>query len=114
MAVVGLCRRRLTMTRRLTAALLAVLCSATAAFAADQTWTGTIGDSKCGLSHKSMTEHNKGLTDRACTEACVKSGGKYVLTSNGKVYMIENQNDPALAANAGREVTIAGDIKGDT
>jgi hypothetical protein len=83
-------------------------------FAADQTFTGTISDSKCGASHKAMTEHNKNLTDRDCTNACVKSGGKYVFATGGKVYEIENQKDPALAMYAGESVTITGEMKGDT
>jgi hypothetical protein len=33
--------------------------------AADQTWTGTISDSMCGASHKSVTEHGgKKMSDR--------------------------------------------------
>lgn len=91
-----------------------VACSAGAVFAADQTWTGTISDSKCGASHKAMTEHNKNLTDRDCTAACVKSGGKYVFASGGKVYALENQNDPALAMYAGETVTVSGEMRGNT
>jgi hypothetical protein len=83
-------------------------------FAADQTWTGTIGDSKCGASHKSMTEHNAKLTERACTEACVKSGGKYVFVTGGKVFTLENQDDPALATYAGEAVTVTGELKGSS
>ena len=94
--------------------LATIFCAAGSAFAADQTWTGTLSDSKCGASHKAMTEHNKNLTDRDCTEACVKSGGKYVLASRGKVYMLENQNDPALAMYAGETVTITGELHGNT
>lgn len=91
-----------------------MVCSAGAVFAADQTWTGTISDSKCGASHKAMTEHNKNLTDRDCTEACVKSGGKYVFASGGKVYSLENQKDPALAMYAGETVTVTGEMRGNT
>ena len=94
-------------------AALTMICSA-GAFAADQTWTGTISDSKCGASHKAMTEHNKNLTDRACTEACVKSGGKYVFASGGKVYTLENQSDPALAMYAGDAVSVTGEMHGDS
>jgi hypothetical protein len=85
---------------------------ASSVFAA--TMTGTISDSKCGATHKAMKEHDAKLTDTACTEACVKGGAKYVFASGGKVYQIENQNDPQLAANAGRTVKLTGDIKGDT
>ena len=54
-------------------AVAAMVCCAGTAFAADQTITGTISDSKCGASHKSMTEHNAKLTDRTCAEACVSA-----------------------------------------
>ena len=100
------------MKRTMFAAVL-VLASAGAAFAADQTFTGSIGDSRCGASHKAMTEHNKNLTDRACTEACVKGGAKYILSSGGKVYEIDNQKDPELAMYAGQNVTVTGELKGN-
>jgi hypothetical protein len=102
------------MKHAMLAVVAIVFCSAGTALAADQTWTGTISDSKCGASHKAMTEHNKNLTDRACTEACVKSGGKYVFASGDKVYVLENQKDPALARYAGQAVTVTGELQGDT
>ena len=89
-------------------------CCAGTAFAAEQTWTGTISDSKCGATHKAMIEHNKILTDQSCTEACVKGGAKYVFASGDKVYMLQNQKNPALAMYAGQAVTITGTLKGDT
>ena len=61
-----------------------------------------------------MKEHDKKLTDRTCTEACVKGGAKYVFTSGGKVYMIENQSDPLLATHAGHSVRVTGELKGET
>ena len=91
-----------------------MVCCAGTAFAADQTWTGTISDSKCGATHKAMIEHNKILTDQSCTEACVKGGAKYVFASGDKVYMLQNQKDPALAMNAGKSVTVTGTLRGDT
>jgi hypothetical protein len=96
------------------AAGLFVVSFTSAGFAADQTWTGMIGDSKCGASHKAMQEHNANLTDRACTEACVKSGADYILSSGGKVYKLENQKDAALAENAGKTVMVTGTLKGNT
>jgi hypothetical protein len=102
------------MKRNVIAAGLFVASFATAGFAADQTWTGMIGDSKCGASHKAAQEHNANLTDRACTEACIKSGGQYILSSNGKVYKLENQKDPALAENAGKTVEVTGTLKGNS
>src|SRR5947207_1292928 len=99
------------MKRLLTAALM-LLCSAGGASAAPQTWTGQISDSMCGASHQAMKLHDKKLTDRGCTEACVKAGAKYVFASGGRVYMIENQSDPLLATHAGHTVRLTGDMKG--
>ena len=96
------------------AAGLLVVSFAAPALAADQTWTGMIGDSKCGANHKAMQEHNANLTDSACTEGCIKSGAEYILSSGGKVYKLENQKDPALAENAGKTVMVTGTLKGNT
>jgi hypothetical protein len=91
-----------------------ILFSASGAFAANGTWTGKIGDSMCGLTHKAMIDHSGGkiTTDAQCTEACVKGGAKYVFTSGGKVYTIANQDEKDLAANAGKTVRLAGDMQG--
>ena len=102
------------MKRSVIAAGLFVVSFATAGFAADQTWTGMIGDSKCGATHKAMQEHNAKLTDRDCTEGCIKSGAEYILSSNGKVYKLMNQKDPALAENAGKAVMVTGTLKGNS
>jgi hypothetical protein len=85
------------------------------AFAAPHTMTGRISDSMCGLSHKAMIAHAGGtMTDAQCTEACVKAGATYVLTSGGKVYQIANQDEKDLAANAGKTVRVTGDMQGTT
>jgi hypothetical protein len=86
------------------------------AFAANQTLTGTISDSMCGASHAKMAAaHPEAkMTDRDCTLACVKGGGKYVLISSGKVYTIANQNLAALQEQAGRTVSVTGDVTGDS
>ena len=102
------------MMQRLITAGLIVLVSASGVLAAEQRRTGKISDSKCGLSHQSMIEHNKTLTDRTCTEACVKDGAKYVFASRGKVYQIKDQTDPELATHAGHTVRLTGEMKGDT
>ena len=80
--------------------------------AAPQTWTGKIGDSHCGAEHKPMGGAK--MSDRECTEMCVKADGKYVFVSKGKVYQIANQKEPALAKHAGHEVLLTGEMKGDT
>lgn len=84
-------------------------------FAAEQTLTGKISDSMCGATHKKMAEHGKAnISDRECTLACVKAGGKYVLVSDGKVYNIENQDYAGLREHAGHTVRVTGDVNGDT
>ena len=80
--------------------------------AAQQTWTGQIGDSTCGAKHKPM--HNMKMTDRECTEMCVKSGGKFVFIMGDKVFQIADQGDKALATHAGHTVLLTGTLKGDT
>jgi phosphatidylglycerol:prolipoprotein diacylglycerol transferase len=80
--------------------------------AAPQTWTGQIGDSMCGAKHKPMG--NMKMSDRECTEMCIKAGGKYVLVTGGKIYQIADQKDKALAIHAGHTVLLTGDLKGDT
>ncbi len=70
----------------------------------------------CGASHAQMMGMHKEakMTDRDCTLACVKGGGKYVLVSDGKVYNISNQSLAAVAKNAGESVKVTGDVDGDT
>ena len=99
--------------KQLVVAVAMMLVGASGAFAADQTWTGKISDSKCGAMHPAA-EHGKKMTDRACTEACVKGGAKYVFTSKGKVYEIANQNDADLVTHAGHTVRLTGEMKGDS
>ena len=94
------------------------ICAGFAGFtlAADQTWTGKISDSMCGASHAKMAAAHPDakMTDRDCTLACAKAGGKYVFVTGGKVYNIANQDDPALQMHAGHTVQLTGDMKGDT
>jgi hypothetical protein len=84
--------------------------------AADETWTGKISDDMCGASHAKMAaEHaDAKMTDRDCTLACVKGGGKYVFVSGEKVYKIENQDSPLLQQHAGHTVKLTGEMKGET
>jgi hypothetical protein len=100
--------------KELIASAAIVLFVGPAVFAAEQTWTGRISDSKCGLSHKAMEHGDKKMTDRKCTEACVKGGATYVFESKGKIYTIDNQSEPELVALAGRRVRLTGEMKGDS
>jgi hypothetical protein len=51
--------------------LLVAMLSTTGAWAADQTLTGTISDSMCGVSHAGMS---KKMTNRECTQDCAAKG----------------------------------------
>ncbi len=84
--------------------------------AASMTMDGMISDSMCGSSHAKMIEGHKEakMTERDCTLACVKAGGKFVVVSGGKVYNVANQKLAALAQHAGETVSVTGDVKGDT
>jgi hypothetical protein len=90
-----------------------VFCSlgSLSAWAASQTLTGQISDSMCGKSHAGMGEMGK--NPKECTMGCVKAGGKYVFVSGDKVYEIKNQNFAGLAANAGANVQLTGDVAND-
>jgi hypothetical protein len=83
-------------------------------FAAEKTWTGSISDSKCGAKHMTGAEHGAQMSDRDCTEACIKGGAKYVFASKGKVYMIANQDFAGLAEHAGHTVKLTGAMSGDS
>jgi hypothetical protein len=80
-------------------------------WAVQQTLTGQISDSMCGGNHAAMGDMGK--NPKECTTSCVKSGGKYVFVSNGKVYAIRNQDFGSLASNAGAKVQVEGDVDKD-
>ncbi len=84
--------------------------------AASMTMTGMISDSMCGASHAKMMEMHKDakMTDKDCTLACVKAGGKFVFVSGGKVYNISNQSRAELTKYAGQNVKLTGDLSGDS
>ena len=95
-------------------ALIAALASF--ADAASTNMTGMISDSMCGASHSKMIAMHKDakMTDKDCTLACVKAGGKFVLVSDGKVYNILNQNLAELTKYAGQNVKINGEVNGNS
>jgi hypothetical protein len=79
--------------------------------AEEKMWTGRISDSMCGVSHTMAASHGeKAMSDRECTLACVKNGGKYVLISDGQMYVIGNQDFKALQDNAGLQVVLTGEM----
>lgn len=95
--------------------LALVLAAPAVGWSATQTMTGTISDSQCGASHAKMIGMHKEMpmTEKQCTEQCIKMGGKYVFVSNGKVYAIANQNFAELAPHAGETVSVRGTVEGD-
>lgn len=96
--------------------LVGGLCSF--ASAATMTMTGMISDSACGASHAKMMDMHKDakmkMTERDCTLACVKGGGKFVFVADGKVYTVANQSFAALTEHAGETVSLTGDVNGST
>lgn len=67
---------------------------------------GFVEDEKC-----SSMPAMKGDAD--CAQKCIKGGSPAVLvTPDGKIYKIANQ--AKITAQAGKNVTVTGDLKGDT
>ena len=82
---------------------------------AEDSWTGKISDSMCGVQHKASAEHaGRSVSDADCTAACVKNGAQYVFVSRGKVYKIVNQDFAGLKQQAGRAARVTGELTGDT
>ena len=89
-------------------AIAAALFAGTFAMAADNSWTGWISDSQCGV---------KGANEKAgeCTTKCVKEhGAKYVFVNDAdkKVYVVDAQDK--VADHAGHHVTVKGTVEGET
>jgi Protein of unknown function (DUF5818) len=82
------------------------------AAAKDKTFSGEIMDSPCAKdgSHEAMFK-KEGTTDpKACTEACVKMGGKYVLFDGESkaVYQLDDQTKPQ--SFGGQKVQVTGTL----
>ena len=91
---------------------VAALLMSSPAFAAE--WKGKISDSMCGVTHPAGEHGGKKTSEHDCTESCVKGGAKYVFVSGDKVYKIANQDLAALKTHSGEDVTVTGEMKGDT
>ena len=90
------------------------VCGAASALAAEQKWTGQIGDSMCGVEAKhSLGPDGKPMSARDCARDCVKQGGSYVLISQGKVFKLVNGDKTGVPANAGYTVDVVGTLHGD-
>jgi len=76
--------------------------------AKDTTFKGEIMDEACakGGGHESMFKKMGTNDPKACTEACVKAGSKYILFNADKTfYQLDNQKKPASLAGQKVEVT---------
>jgi hypothetical protein len=90
-----------------------VLLAGATMFGAEQTWVGEISDSACGAHHESGAENVPTPPAKECVANCVAGGSKYVLvTADGKVLEIANQDAPGLKDNGGAKVKITGELKG--
>jgi hypothetical protein len=82
------------------------------ASAKDKTFNGEIMDSPCanGGGHESMFKKMGTNDPKACTEACEKMGGKYVLFDGASkpVYQLDDQTKPK--AFAGQKVQVTGEL----
>ena len=54
----------------------------------------------------------KGMSDAECVRACIKSGAKWALLSDGKVYMLEGGDTAKFNDLAGKRVTVTGNLSG--
>ncbi|MGA3125536.1 MAG: hypothetical protein ABSD13_02395 [Candidatus Korobacteraceae bacterium] len=87
--------------------VLTALC-AIPAMAATATLTGVITDDMCGAKHMMP-----GKSDAECIRACVKSGAKFAVVSDGKVYVLAGKT-AEVNALAGKKVTVSGELKDNT
>jgi hypothetical protein len=95
------------MTKKILLVVFSLLVFGCLAWAADQTWTGTVSDSHCGLNHSTPS-----AAAAQCVEKCVAGGAKYVLVSGGKVYQLDPQAE--FKGKGGTEVKVTGTLSGDT
>lgn len=100
------------MKRFLTLAVALVVGSA--GLAAAETFTGKISDSMCRAKHEAPAEGGPELTDKECTMACVRGGSKFVLVTESGTYTFADQSAAALEEHAGEEVTVTGEVDGET
>ena len=72
----------------------------------EQTFTGTISDDMCALTHAIM---RMGPTDAECTDACIMAhGASYVLARDKAVWNLSDQTMPARFA--GQNVRVVGTL----
>jgi hypothetical protein len=93
--------------------LVAILCAAMMASAAatkDKTYSGTVGDSLCGI------EHSMPGTPVDCIRECLGKGSAYSLIVGDKVYVLKTQDAAILAVlekQEGEKVKVTGTEDGN-
>ena len=95
------------MSKRIVLATFTVLVFGCLAWAADETYTGTVSDSHCAAKHATASD-----AAATCVEKCVSGGAKYVLVSKGKVYQLDPQDK--FQGMGGKAVKVMGSLTGDT
>jgi uncharacterized protein YdeI (BOF family) len=94
--------------KRVLIVVMAVFALSFVALAED--WTGYIADSKCAQAKGAGAASD---SHAGCAQGCIKKGAAAVLvTSEGKVYKIANQDK--VAEHAGHKVTLTGKMENDT
>lgn len=93
------------MNKRLVMLVITLLISGCMAWAAENSWTGTVSDEHCGIKHATASDEAA-----TCVAKCVSGGAKYALVSEDKVYSVEPQDK--FASFAGKSVKVKGALKG--
>jgi hypothetical protein len=91
----------------LCAALCLVFLSASAVWAADDTVTGWVSDTKCGA--KGMSEKHAD-----CAKKCIAAGEKMALVTDSDKKVLAVENPDALAGHEGHHVSVKGTVSGDS
>jgi hypothetical protein len=107
-------RRERQMKKILVCAAAGLLFVAAQTVYADETWKGTISDSACASKHSADKHGGNAQKHEDCVARCVERGSEYVFLTGEKVYKIANQNFADLKANAGKEVSLTGELKGES
>jgi hypothetical protein len=72
-------------------------------------FAGVVTDDNCGPRH----DMGSGKSPSECTRLCVREGGKYLIISGDKKYLLEGEADE-LATLAGEKATVVGSLTGNT
>jgi len=89
-------------------ALFAAVALRVKAAGAATTLTGVVSDAMCGAQHMAK---DKSAAD--CTRGCVKSGEKFALVVDKKVYTLQG-HEAELDKYAAQKVTVKGTVSGTT